>query len=98
MDVIELSSSWTHFYPEIATRGDGLLVVLEPEQIREPPEIAGHSVTIFRPDGTVSQLEASSVEVHHSVVAIFFKNVTRDVSLKVRNCSGSHYNRFVTKS
>ncbi len=76
IDIINYRGSWTHRYPELAERGDGVMVILEPSQIKEPPEIQGRTVTIHKPDGNLSQLVATHAEVHHSVVGIFFRGIS----------------------
>lgn len=75
IDTITLKNSWTHRYPELAKRGDGLLLILEPEQIKEAPDIEGRTVTVKRPDGSVSSCEVSHTEAHHGVVGIFVKGL-----------------------
>jgi hypothetical protein len=78
MDTITYRRSWTHRYPEFAARGDGVMALLEPSQINEPPEIQGRTVTVHKPDGNVSQLIAAGSEAHRSVVGIFFSGVSAD--------------------
>jgi len=78
IDTIDLSPSWTHRYPELEARGEGVMAVLDPEQIKSAPEIEGRTIVITRPDGSVRQLVATTVEVHHSVVGIFFKGASSD--------------------
>jgi hypothetical protein len=77
-DTITYRSSWTHRYPEFAKRGDGVMALLEPGQIVEPPKVQGRTVTIHKPDGNVSQLTAAGSEVRHSVVGIFFSGISAD--------------------
>ena len=76
IDTINYRGGWTHRYPELAERSDGVMVILEPSQIKEPPEIQGRTVTIHKPDGNISQLVATNAEVHHSVVGIFFRGIS----------------------
>jgi hypothetical protein len=78
MDTITYRSSWTHRYPEFAKRGNGVMALLEPSQINEPPEIQGRTVTIHKPDGSVSQFIAAGSEAHHSIVDIFFSGISAD--------------------
>ena len=78
IDTISYRSSWTHRYPKLAERGDGVMAILEPSQISEPPEVRGRGVTVRKPDGKVSQLVAADSEAHHSVVGIFFSGISAD--------------------
>jgi hypothetical protein len=78
IDTICFRSSWTHHYPEFAERGEGLMAILDPDQISEPPEICGRAVRVRRPDGDTAELVATGSEVHHSVVGIFFKDVSSE--------------------
>ncbi|HYX72782.1 MAG TPA: hypothetical protein VE732_08425 [Nitrososphaera sp.] len=54
------------------------MAILEPSQIKEPPEIQGRTIMIHKPDGATSQLVATDSEVHHSVVGIFFRDVSAE--------------------
>jgi len=78
VDTISYQEGWTHRYPEAANRGEGLLAILDPNEIREPPDIHGCAVSIHRPDGSVADIIADGSEARHSVVAIFFKGVTSE--------------------
>jgi hypothetical protein len=78
IDTISFRHSWTHRYPEFAERGEGVMAILEPSQIKDPPEIRGRIVTIHKPDGATSQLVATDSEGHHSVVGIFFGGVSAE--------------------
>jgi hypothetical protein len=71
----DLSPRITHF----ADLGEGEMAILDPNEISSPPDIRGKSVTVTRPDGTVIRLVATSSEVSHGVVAIFFGNAPHDV-------------------
>jgi hypothetical protein len=78
VDTISYRSSWTLRYPDFAERGEGVMAILEPSQIKEPPEIQGRTITIIKPDGNTSQLVATDSEAHHSVVGIFFRGVSAE--------------------
>jgi hypothetical protein len=78
IDTICYRGSWIHRYPELAERGEGLMAILDPDQISEPPEIGGQTVMVRRPDGGTDELVVTGSEVHHSVVGIFFKDVSSD--------------------
>ena len=78
IDTICYRHGWTHRYPELTHRGEGVMAILEPSQIREPPEVQGRTVTVRKPDGSLSQIVATDSEAHHSVVAIFFSGISAD--------------------
>jgi len=78
VDTITFRNTWTHRYPEFAGRGEGVLAILEPSQISEPPEVEGQAMTVHKPDGAVSRLVAGGSEAHHSVVCIFFGGVSAE--------------------
>jgi hypothetical protein len=73
IDTIESKSSWIHRYPELAAWGEGVLAILDPVQIQVAPEVDGCSVTICRPDGSITKVVAARAIARHSVVAVFFK-------------------------
>ena len=75
IDTIEFKSSWTHRYPEIEARGEGVMAILDPDQIQVAPEVHGRPIKISRPNGSVGNLVATLAEEHHSVVGIFFQGV-----------------------
>lgn len=75
IDTITYKKSWTHRYPELLSRGEGVMVILDPTGIREAPKIQGHIVTIRQPDGSVAQFTVTSTEAHHSVVGLFFQGI-----------------------
>ena len=79
VDTIAFNNRWIHHYPRLAERGEGLLVILDPEQIREPPAVEGRTVVVERPDGSTSELTVHSVEAGaNSMVGLFFKDVSSD--------------------
>ena len=78
IDTITYRDSWTYRYPEFVKRGEGVMVILEPSQIREPPDVQGRTVTVRKPDGNISRLVATDSEAHHSVVGIFFNGITAE--------------------
>ena len=78
INTISYRNSWTHRYPEFAKRGEGLMVLLDPSQITEPPDVQGRTIKIHKPDGQVTQLVAIDSEVHHSVVGLFFSGITEE--------------------
>jgi hypothetical protein len=78
IDTIHYRDSWTHRYPELAQRGEGVMAILEPSQIKEPPDIQGRTVAIHKPDGNISRFVAADAEVHHSVVGIFFRGISAE--------------------
>ena len=52
--------------------GNGLLVILDPEQVNTPPMAAGGSVRVHCPDGTVTERRVAAVQARNSVVGVFF--------------------------
>jgi hypothetical protein len=78
IDTISYQSSWIHRYPELAKRGEGVMAILEPNQIGERPEVKGRTVRVHRPDGDISELVATKAEEHHSVVGIFFSGISAE--------------------
>lgn len=75
IDTIEHRATWTFRYPELARRGDGVLVVLDPEQINTPPDLAGLEIEITRPNGEVARHVADSAEAPAGVVGVLFKGL-----------------------
>jgi hypothetical protein len=78
MDVIDYRSSWTFRYPDFARLGEGVMVLLDPNQITEPPPIKRKTVNIQKPSGDTFQFTAFDTEAHHSIVGIFFKGIFSD--------------------
>jgi hypothetical protein len=78
IDTILFDASLIQRYPEFAGRGEGVIAVLDPNQIQEAPAIRDRALTIHKPDGSVAQILASSSEVHHSAVGIFFPAASSD--------------------
>ena len=78
VNTINYRNSWIHRHPVFAERGEGVMVILDPNQIKEPPEISGQTVTIYKPDGKIVQFVVGSSEAPHSLVGIFFKDVFSD--------------------
>jgi hypothetical protein len=77
IDTIIYNETSMQRFPDIAWRGEGLLAILDPDQIQELPDISGRPVSILRPDGSWIDLVAASSEVRNSVVAIFFEGASR---------------------
>ncbi len=78
IDTIYYQRSWTHRYPHLAKLGDGVMAILEPSQIGEPPDIKGRTITIHQPNGGITHLVAIHAEAHHSVVGIFFEGISAE--------------------
>ena len=78
MDTIAHRDSWIHRYPHLAERGEGLLIILDPAEVREAPDIQDRVVNVRKPDGSASQYVVASAETHHSVVGLFFKGVSSE--------------------
>ncbi len=75
IDTIDYRNSWIHRYPEWLERGEGVLAILDPNQIEVAPEICGRTVTVYKPDGKIARFVANSSEKPHSMVGIFFKSI-----------------------
>ncbi len=75
IDIIEYRRSWTDRYPELAGRGDGLMVILDPQQITHVEDLVGRTIRVTRPDGTELQVDVAAAEVRHGVVGLFLRDV-----------------------
>jgi hypothetical protein len=60
---------------EIPFEGDGLLVILDPQEQSDLSGAVGKSATIVRPDGTTTTWLIAGWAVHHGVPGIFFKSM-----------------------
>jgi hypothetical protein len=76
IDIISYNETWTFRYPHLAKRGNGLMVLLDPEQINEAPDLSGRAVWVESVNGDRVELVVDDVEVHGSVVGLFFRGVT----------------------
>ena len=77
IDTIEHREAWTHRYPTLAARGEGLLVVLEPAGPKPGASLVDRPVTVRRPDGGTSSHVVDSVEQGaNGVPALFFRGLT----------------------
>ena len=63
--------------PAIEIQDEGLLVILEPEQIRSAEELGGKTAVVTIADGQVKEYVIHHSEVHHGVVGVFFKDMKR---------------------
>jgi hypothetical protein len=62
---------------QVAERGEGVLAILDPEQICEPPAIEGRAIAILKPDGSSAELTVSEVILGaNSVVGLFFRGAS----------------------
>lgn len=77
IDIINFRG-WIHRYPDLVARGEGILLVLDPSQISDKPNIPYNKVKILRPDKTTIELSVDEIEVRHKVVGMFIKGVYRD--------------------
>lgn len=60
--------------------GDGLVAILDPEQIHSTEQLAGTNVRVQRPDGSLLNRNVTASTVRHGVVALFFSGAgTTDV-------------------
>jgi len=77
IDTIEARESWMHRYPDLAAKGEGLLVVLEPEGPKPTASLVGKSVSVRRPDGSATTLVVDRVERGAGdVPGLFFRGLT----------------------
>jgi hypothetical protein len=51
------------------------MVILDPQEIRSVPDLAGKLARIERPDGSSEQLAIHHSEVHNGVVGVFFQHI-----------------------
>jgi hypothetical protein len=75
IDTINRRGMWIDRFPDRMAKGEGLLVILDPAQINERPDIPHNSVTILRPDNSRIDLIVAEIEVRHNVVALLFRDV-----------------------
>ena len=78
LEAIDFRDKWMQHYrhkPDFSNREEGVVAVLDPHEIIEPPDIAGRIVKVFRPDGSTIVVTASHVETCNSIIGIFFKGI-----------------------
>ena len=76
IDTVEHRAEWTHRYPEIDVRGEGLLVILESSEHVPEDSLKGQSVAIERLDGTVSDFVVAGVAWGaNKVPGLFFQGI-----------------------
>lgn len=51
------------------------MVILDPNQINDTPDLAGKVAHVERPDGSSEQLTIHHSEVHHGTVGVFFERL-----------------------
>ena len=77
IDTIEHRASWTHRYPDIAAKGDGLLVILAASDPPPDTSLIDRAVMVLRPDGGVSEHVVAGVERGASKVpGLFFRGLS----------------------
>jgi hypothetical protein len=77
IDTIEHRQSWTHRYPDLAAKGEGLLVVLESDGTTPDASLVGKPVSVRRPDGSTMTLVVDGVERGAGgVPGLFFRGLT----------------------
>ena len=72
IDTIQHRQSWTHRYPDLGAKGEGLLVVLESEGAKPDASLVGKAVSVHRPDGSTITLVVDRVERGAGDVPGFF--------------------------
>jgi hypothetical protein len=77
IDTIPLKNNWVaDLHPVLAELGHGIIVVIDPEQLKSPPDIAGKEITVTRPDGSSIRLVVAQVpDSPGGAVGIFFHGV-----------------------
>lgn len=76
IDTVEHQASWTRRYPDIATKGDGLLVILAASEQGPDISLTGQAVVVHRPDGSASTHVVSNVERGaNNVTGLFFQDL-----------------------
>ena len=78
IDIISYNETWTHRYPHLAKLGSGVMVLLDPEQIKAAPDLCGRTVWVQTANGDRVERVVDSVEIHGSVVGLFFGGVTQN--------------------
>jgi hypothetical protein len=77
IDSIEHRQSWTHRYPGLAAKGEGLLVVLESGVAKPGASLIGKAVSVRRPDGSTITAVVDGVERGAGdVPGLFFRGLT----------------------
>jgi hypothetical protein len=77
IDTIEHRETWTHRYPDLAAKGEGLLVVLDPKGPIPTPSLVGEAVSVRRPDGSAISLVVDGIERGAGdVPGLFFRGIT----------------------
>ena len=83
IDTIVFRDAWLRHHPKLAERGEGILALLDPKQIREPPALQGRKITILKPDGRSAELIVDEVMLGAgSVVGLFFKGAPEDTIMR----------------
>jgi len=62
-------------YPDLARFGDGLMVILDPQEVGDLRDLAGQVARVERPDGSSETLPIHHSEVRHGVVGLFFQGI-----------------------
>ena len=87
IDTIEYRAEWTYRYPDIAAKGEGLLVILAPSEPLPDASLMGQSVLIHRPDGSYSEHVVSSVEKGaNGMPGLFFSGLRAADVPRGRHC------------
>jgi hypothetical protein len=79
LDTIVHSESWTHRYPELRARGDGLLVILDPKDTTNVFNEAATQATVSVAGRKSTVLPICSVEKNRAgVVGLFFRDTKEE--------------------
>ena len=80
IDTIQLNDAQYRHFPDWKQKygSDGLLVVLDPLEVTEPPVAAGAVITIHRPDGSSMKHCVTVAERPSTAVGLFLSGLKSD--------------------
>ena len=82
IDTIKYSPSWLRHHPDLMKDfGEGLLVILDFNEIQEDPNIVNHPVLIHKSNGQKLNLTVAR-SLKRSVVALFFAGLS-DIDIPI---------------
>jgi hypothetical protein len=78
IDTIAITDALRQRVPGLAIpfRGNGVQVILDPDDPTDVSETTGKVATILRPDGSTATWTIAGSEVRHRVPAIFFEGMS----------------------
>jgi hypothetical protein len=76
LDTIQHTNSWIHRYPELHKRGEGLLVILDPNDTANAFEEAARQATVLVSGRAPKVFAIDAVEKNKAgVIGLFFRGV-----------------------